>query len=433
MNKLIYFAIFILFCSTMLCFSCGSDRGDSLHNPSNSYENDDVDEIIPDPTITELFVNSYKAFQLMRYSNGMYRDTKLFSENDFHPSSVACTGMGLISLCIAHKMDWENEAMDLALTTLKTLNGESPPFNPERSDNGFFRHFIDLETGECAWGSEFSTIDTAILMCGALFCKTYFNDPELNAQIDVLWKSIAFGDAIADVDGGYLYMTMDQQGNGTKISHIYNEYMILAWLAKNQSTSPNTPAGIFWTNHLKDPEKLTHNNYWGYELLSDSENSFLSSFTHQFNYYLCHDFTASDAYLDYFKRAQKADALWFKKAGAKTDYEWGLGAGESNTEDYYHADAIDNNEDMFVSPHVIAGFLPVYPDGKVDLISLYTNGKGVYALPGGDEILWRYSIVEPSWAAIGVQGIDYSTMLFGLASLPEYLGPNFFKTYNNYF
>jgi hypothetical protein len=31
-----------------------------------------------------------------------------------------------------------------------------------------------------------------------------------------------------------------------------------------------------------------------------------------------------------------------------------------------------------------------------------------------------------------VQAVDFSTMLYGLAALPEYLGPEFFKTYNDF-
>lgn len=425
-KNLIVTVLFILFLVFSL-YSCSGESGDGETQRPTPVAGEDT--LIMD----KLFANSYKAFQLMRFENGMYRDSIRFDGNDFHPASMACTGMGLISLCIADRMQWEPHARELAVATLNSISGNTPAFDPERTANGYFRHFVDLETGAQAWDSEFSTIDTAILMSGALFCKKYFNDPEISQYVDELWDSIDFESAIADVEGGRIYMTMDKDGNGDNPTHIYNEYMILAWLAKNKSASPDSTAEIFWQTHFQHPDNLLKMNYWGYELLSDSELSFLSSFVHQFNYYLCNYFAESDAYVEYLSRARQADALWFQNAGASTDYEWGLGAGEVNYDNFYHADAIDDNEGMYVSPHIIAGFLPVFPDGKYDLIELFQNGKGKYYLPGGDEILWRYSINETSWEAGGVQGIDFATMIFGIASLPEHLGVSFFMENNNFF
>jgi len=112
-----------------------------------------------------------------------------------------------------------------------------------------------------------------------------------------------------------------------------------------------------------------------------------------------------------------------------------LGAGSFNSGSGYHADKINDNSAKIVSPHIIAGFLPVNPAGKEHLLSMYRAGKGRYELPLGAPrfILWRYSINSPVWTPSEIQGIDYSSMLFGLASLPEYLGPEFFSTYNNFF
>jgi len=86
-----------------------------------------------------------------------------------------------------------------------------------------------------------------------------------------------------------------------------------------------------------------------------------------------------------------------------------------------------------VSPPIIGGFIPVNPTAKNDLMSLYRANKGVYKLPGtAYDILWRYSVKDPAWTANEVQGIDYSTMLFGLATLTEHCGKDFFTINNNY-
>ncbi len=51
--------------------------------------------------IDKLFRNSYHVWELQRNSIGIYRDSKLFTGDDYHPCSVANVGIGLISLCIA--------------------------------------------------------------------------------------------------------------------------------------------------------------------------------------------------------------------------------------------------------------------------------------------------------------------------------------------
>ena len=126
------------------------------------------------PQIDSLFRNSYTVFELERLPNGMYRDSKLMSGIDYHPISIANTGMGLISLCIADSMGWINNAEQLAIASLKTATGNTPNFTPDRTSNGYYRHFMDVNTGAQAWSSEYSTIDTDILVCGALFCMKYF-------------------------------------------------------------------------------------------------------------------------------------------------------------------------------------------------------------------------------------------------------------------
>ncbi len=44
--------------------------------------------------------------------------------------------------------------------------------------SGFFYHFLDMKTGQRFEDSELSTVDTAILLAGALFCQSYFDGAE---------------------------------------------------------------------------------------------------------------------------------------------------------------------------------------------------------------------------------------------------------------
>ena len=386
--------------------------------------------------IDSLYRNSYKVFELQRLSNGMYRDSKLFMGSDYHPISVSNTGMGLISLCIADAMNWSDNAKDLALNTLKSATGHTRNFTPDRTYNGYFRHFLDTNTGQQAWNSEYSTIDTDILMCGALFCMNYFQDDSISHYVTELWNSIDFEAAIMSSSTGQIFLTMNANGTGVEnsLTSPYNEYMIVAWLAKNSSNYPNSPANVLWNNFYSTPDSLPTVSYGGINVLSDNASSFLSSFTHQFNYYLCNHFTTSPDYLDFFNNSQMADSAWWSN-NSIYQFEWGLGAGSAITNSY-HADAINNNPDKIFSPHIIAGYIPINPNSKNDLINLWNSDIGKYPLPTGNNhhpILWRYSLSDTTWIPNEIIGIDHSTMLFGLSTLPEYLGNSFFSTYNDFF
>ena len=387
------------------------------------------------PEIDSLFRNSYTVFELQRLPNGMYRDATLFSGSDYHPISIANTGMGLIALCIADAMGWINNASELALNTIKTATGHTSGFSPDRTLNGYYRHFMDVNSGEQAWNSEYSTIDSAILVSGALFSMNYFQNDSITHYTTELWNSINFNDAIDNSSTGQIYLSMNSDGSGlnNSLTSPYNEYMIVAWLAKNYSTVGGNLGTILWNNHYNSPSLLPSILYQGNSVLSDNNNSFLSSFTHQFNYFLCHYFTTSSEYLIYLKNSQEADSSWWQNMDYNL-FEWGLGAGSAITSSY-HADAINNNEDMIVSPHIIAGYLPVNTESKGDLIDLWNSNLGKFNLPNvnNDPILWRYSKSNTTWIPNEIIGIDYSSMLFGLSTLPEYLGNDFFSTYNDFF
>lgn len=388
-----------------------------------------------DTAIGKLFRSSYNVWELQRNGIGVYRDSKLFTGTDYHPSSVANVGIGLISLCIADSMGWDANAAAKALTTLKSMTGHTPGFKPERNATGFYRHFIDMNTGARAWNSEFSTIDTEILMAGALFAKNYFKNDSITKYALEMWNSIQHEKAIADAANGKIYLTMNANGNGNSgsVTSVYNEYMIVAWMAKNATENTNSPAHILWNKFYADPDKLPFTMYGTNRVLTDYPGGFLSSFTHQFNFYLCHYFTTSEKYLGYYTQALNADIAWWKTISTAAEWEWGCGAGTGPTG--YYADKINDNTNRTVSPHIIAGFLPVFPEAENQLIAMWQSKKGRYVFPqySNDTILWRYSLTNTTWKASEVQGIDYSTMLFGLASLPQFLGKDFFTRNNNFF
>ena len=137
--------------------------------------------------------------------------------------------------------------------------------------------------------------------------------------------------------------------------------------------------------------------------------------------------------MTYFNNQLTADKTWWQN-NTSQQVAWGLGAGEVPGGGYT-ADAVNKNLNKIVSPHIMAGFSPLNPEVRNDLIALYANGTGpaVYKIPGTErEFLWRYKYSKTSDRNSYVQAVDFSTMLYGLAELPEYLGTSFFKTYNDF-
>ncbi|MDX9753798.1 MAG: hypothetical protein RBU29_07545 [bacterium] len=386
-------------------------------------------------TATKLFKDSFTFFQLLRQENGIYRDALRFDGNHFHPASIATTGMGLVSLCIADRMGWIANGAELAETTLRSLTGQPPTFHPDRNAAGYFRHWLDLKTGARAWNSEYSSIDTAILVCGANFCKNYFSSPTIQTLVQELMGSIQWRNAIADPTRGTLYRELDAAGNGlaSKTTTPYSEYILVAWLAWNEErqTQQDGPATALWTAfYATRTPSMTH-EYQGHTLLTDQPGRFQSHFTVLFPYYLCHEYTVSTAYRQFMSNARQADQAWFALQEGRNPWEWGLGAGSVGYGSGYHADAIHNNSGIYCSPHIIAGFLPVYPEGLNDLLQSWDRRQGVHALPASPaQVLWRHSVQNRTWRAQDIQGVDYATLLFGLATLPEHAGSAFFQTFN---
>ena len=387
--------------------------------------------------VYQLFRNSYKVIESQRLPNGMYRDSKVVRPGwtDFHPISVANVGVGLVSLSIAHRAGFEPDAEALAIQTLKTILGETSGFTPDRNVSGYYRHFIDIETGARAWDSEYSTIDAAILVSGALFAKEYFCwNSTIAAYADRLFNSIDWSRSIYRASTGEVYLEMGADGYGMGgVTRPFNEYMIvvhLAMLADRGSNGIGTQAWNTWTNL----DQFATANYWGYQLLTDSPTgeAFLSDFTIQFPYYYVNWATRNGTYINYMRNAMNADRRYYRNISdlypARQPNEWGLGAGSNDGG--YHADAINNHPQRIVSPHIMGGFLPLDRTIRRDLRTMLSQNKGNYTLPDGTPLIWRYSLDNPDWRANDVQGIDYSTMLYGLAH--SYLGSNFFRTYNNF-
>ena len=107
-------------------------------------------------------------------------------------ASIASVGFGLTALCIGLMRGFVSyeDARTRVLKTLSFLWHKLP------THRGFFYHFANINTGERVWDSEVSSVDTAMLLCGALTCRQYFQDKEIGDlahaifdRVDWTWLS----------------------------------------------------------------------------------------------------------------------------------------------------------------------------------------------------------------------------------------------------
>ncbi len=385
--------------------------------------------------------DAYGLLEAVRHPDtGLYGDAYLAEGPNPEPMcSVAATGVGLIGLAIADQEGWDRDAAGKALQTLQTVTGRHPACRPDRdAKTGFFRHFIHIETG-AAWGrSEISTIDTALLVAGALFAASHFGSrrPELGALAAELLESIDWEVAVADPDRGILYMVVEDGVPDLPLPP-FNEYVLLAALARR--AMPQRPRVAAVWEQVFAPQRIGHfpqRLFRGIPVLTDptTEEGFLSSFVHQFVYYLVPEYATSPVYRSFYANACLADRLKWREDSELPSYVWGFGAGANDgLYDNYHADAIGRPSGDVASAYIVAGFLPVYPAGIYDLYALYQLHLPYDRYENSDDPIdegrlrasyrfglhrfsWRHRNLPNRWYPKKVTVIDWSTMLYGLTA-----------------
>lgn len=112
------------------------------------------------------------------------------------PASIAATGLALASYPVAVERGFitRDAAIERVLATLRFFwNSRQSPEPDATGFHGFYYHFLNMQTGRRAWQCELSTIDSAILLTGALTAGVYFdanaaNEKEIRSLADALYR-----------------------------------------------------------------------------------------------------------------------------------------------------------------------------------------------------------------------------------------------------
>jgi len=322
-------------------------------------------------------------------------------------ASVAATGFGLTALVIGAERGWESsaECRACAERVLRTL------WRDAAHERGFFYHFLDVRAAQRGWDCEASTIDTAILVFGALAAARYFGGGvadlahAIEARVDWPWM-VDEGGRIRHgwkPEGGFLPWSWDQ----------FSEHYGMTWFAVYGATRRAPEAT--WRAWRREPWV----DYAGERFLHHPP-----LFVHQF----------PQAWLDWrgyrddvsgvnffaqacaATRAQKQFCLDLK--GRFPGYEqnvWGLTSSDAATGyvDWggppVRAGEIDERIDGTVVPCAAAGSLPFVPE---DCVAALREMQARW----GDKIYGPYGFADAfnpanGWVGEDVIGIDQGITL----------------------
>ena len=160
---------------------------------------------------------------------GLTRDKTIFAN---HIASIASVGYGLAALIVGVEHKWikYEKAYDRANRTLDTF------INNVEGKNGFYYHFINMETGRREWNCEISIIDTAIFICGALTVGEYFGK-EVKEKAEILYKRVNW-EWYRNKETNYFYMGYTPEKGFWGHWDMYAEQLMLYVLGVGSDTFP---------------------------------------------------------------------------------------------------------------------------------------------------------------------------------------------------
>jgi hypothetical protein len=319
-------------------------------------------------------------------------------------ASIAATGFGLSALCIANLRGYLSaaDAHERTERTLEYFARRAPVHN------GFFFHFLDAKTGQRAYGSETSSVDTTWLLCGVIHARQHFDTPRIRELAN---------DIISRVDWDWMWDAGPALCHGWTPEHgflpyrwdCYSELMAMYLIAMG-SASHALPASAWtaWVRPKKEAERGT--------LFIESPAPL---FVHQYSQ-AWFDFRGlRDGTIDYFQNSRLATLLhrefciglrdrfpWFGED------MWGITASDSR---YGYIDwggpssSANTKIDGTLVPCASGGSLVFLPD-ECSLVletMLARYGKKVWTRYGFADAFHP----EANWWSPDVIGIDLGIML----------------------
>jgi hypothetical protein len=336
---------------------------------------------LTDESLAQLERDTFKYFaDEMNPENGLIPD----STKQGSPCSIAVIGFALTIYPIAVERGYltRSEAIKRCLLTLRFFHdGPEGLGSAEISRNGFYYHFLDMETGRRVWKCEISTIDTTYLLAGALTAAMYF-DRQTDEETEI--------QSLAET----LYRRADwqwAQNRGLTVTHGwrpergfikyrwtgYSEALVLYILGLASPTHPLPPESYqAWTRSYEWKKLYGHEFVYAGPL-------FIHHLSHMWiDFRGIQDDYMKDKAIDYFENsrraiyAQQCYAIHNPKKFVGYDrYSWGITASDGpgpavrkmkgrkiRFYDYIARSIPYGPDDGTLAPWAVAGSLPFAPE-----------------------------------------------------------------------
>jgi hypothetical protein len=312
-------------------------------------------------------------------------------------SSIAATGFGLSALCIAAKRNYLRPS-DCEARVEKTLAFllESCPH-----EHGFLYHFIDHDSGQRMFGSELSSIDTSLLLCGVLLARQYFaGNTRIEALATTFYRRI---DWEWMLNGGTT-LSMGWLPDQGFLNHRWDIYSELTTMYLMAIGSPTHPIPAETWNALQRPVV----QFGGIDYISGVAPLFI----HQYAHAWCDYREVRDLHANYFTNsiaATRCHQLWCLTQGKSYPWidqdMWGITASDSRAGyRVWGGPPPMGPLDGTLVPCAVAGSLPFLP-AECSHVLLHMREKM------GDRVWTRYGFVDAfnpktNWFAEDILGID---------------------------
>ncbi|MGD9909782.1 MAG: glucoamylase family protein [Candidatus Izemoplasmatales bacterium] len=170
-----------------------------------------------------------KSIEFFLYETNLNLDSKgygLIRDNSKRRdmASIASVGFGLSAYVIAVKLGMISyeEGLERTKGTFKT-------FVNLNHFNGFYIHFLDMETAQQYRKSEYSTIDTVIFMNGAITCDAFFDDAEVHQLFSTLFERLDFRPFVKEMNGKKVFRMAYNPSDGGDYRQHSSDPWIYQW------------------------------------------------------------------------------------------------------------------------------------------------------------------------------------------------------------
>ena len=162
---------------------------------------------------------------------GLIRDKAMCAQHS-DIASTASVGYGLAALIIGVKRGWisYNKAYERVNKTLDTF------LKNVEGENGFYYHFVNINTAKREWDCEISIIDTAIFMCGAIVAGEFFQG-QVKEKAEKLYTRINW-EWYRNKENNYFYMGYKPENGFWGQWDMYAEQLMLYVLGVASPTFP---------------------------------------------------------------------------------------------------------------------------------------------------------------------------------------------------